>query len=167
MAPTSHSDDSAYGSQGLGDSKRKIPRINPRFARYHLEVRRSKIHGYGVFALEEIPRGRRVIEYTGRRLSFGQAMRIRPHKEAYLAIIDRGWIADPSVGGSGAEIINHSCEPNLEWRRTPGHLYFYSRRKIREGEELTADYRYPIRLERIACHCGAPNCRRTLRYVPK
>jgi SET domain-containing protein len=149
----------------VSHSKRKVPRINPRFTRYLLEVRGSKIHGYGVFALEEIPRGRRVIEYTGRRISLAQANRIRPPKEAYLAMVDREWVADPSVGGSGAEFINHSCRANLEWRRVRGHLYFYSRRRIRAEEELTGNYRYPTRIKRIPCHCGERNCRRTLRYL--
>lgn len=126
---------------------------------------RSPIHRFGVFAEEEIPAGRRVIEYTGRRLSVEQADRVKSPKDGYLATLSSRWVADPSVGGSGAEIINHSCNPNLKWRRSRGRLFYFSRRKIHVGEELTGDYAYPLHLVRVPCRCGAPNCRKTLRYV--
>jgi hypothetical protein len=68
-------------------------RINPKFTRYGLRVGRSPIHRYGVFAFEEIPRGRLVIEYTGRRLSSEQAGKIDFPKDAYLATsASGGWL---------------------------------------------------------------------------
>jgi uncharacterized protein len=142
-----------------------MPRIDPRIARFRLRVGRSRIHRYGVFALEDIPAGRQVIEYTGKRLTVAQASQIDFPKDAYLATLSSRWIADPSVGGSGAEIINHSCQPNLIWRRIRGHLFYFSRRKIRAGEELTGDYAYPLKLRRVPCRCGARSCRGTLRYA--
>jgi hypothetical protein len=55
-------------------ARRKIiPSIDPRYAKYPLRVGRSRIHGFGVFAVETIPRGRKVIEYTGERLNPQQA----------------------------------------------------------------------------------------------
>ena len=41
----------------------KSPRIDPRFASYRMEIRPSKIHRFGVYALEPIPANRKVIEY--------------------------------------------------------------------------------------------------------
>lgn len=140
-------------------------RIDPKFARYRLRVGPSRIHRHGVFALEDIPAHRRVIEYTGRRLSTAAANRIDPPQDAYLAHVNDRFVVDPSVGGSGAEFINHSCNASLEFRRIRGRLFYYSRRKIRAGEELTGNYRYPIHLRRIPCHCGARNCTGTLRYI--
>ena len=61
----------------------KSRQINPKAARYRLRVAHSTLHRYGVFALEDIPRHRRVIEYTGKRLTYGDAARIRP-PERYL-----------------------------------------------------------------------------------
>jgi SET domain-containing protein len=72
---------------------------------------------------------------------------------------------DGRFGGSGAEFVNHSCDPNLVWKRVHGHLVFYSRRKIRAGEELTLWYTYPVKITRIPCGCGSPKCRGTLRYL--
>jgi SET domain-containing protein len=140
-------------------------RVDPRFARFRLRVGRSRIHQYGVFALEDIPAGQQVIEYTGKRLTVAQANQIDFPKDGYLATLSDRWVADPSRGGSGAEIINHSCNPNLKWRRIRGRLFYFSRRKIRAGEELTGDYSYPLHLRRVPCRCGARNCRGTLRYV--
>jgi hypothetical protein len=43
--------------------------LNPQFTRFHLSVRPSKIHRWGVYAEEPIPTGRKVIEYAGERIS--------------------------------------------------------------------------------------------------
>jgi uncharacterized protein len=114
-----------------------------------------------VYVLEDIPAGRIVIEYTGKRMSWAKASRVPFEKSIYLANLKRGYSIDGRIGGSGAEYVNHRCEPNLKPKRTPGHLFFRSRRKIRSGEELTMDYRYSIKLRRIPCRCGARNCRKT------
>lgn len=140
-------------------------RINPKFARFRMRIGRSGLHRYGVYALEDIPAGRRVIEYTGKRLTLEQAVKIRPPKDIYIAWLTSVKYVDGGRGGSGAEFMNHSCAPNLVARRVSRHLYLYSRRKIRAGEELTWNYHYPIKLKRIPCTCGARRCRGTLRYI--
>jgi len=140
-------------------------RIDPKFARFRLEIARSAKHRHGVFALEDIPGGRQVIEYRGKRLSIKQALKLRPPEDSYLAWISGGEYVDARWGGSGAEFMNHSCQPNLMQRHVRCHLLFFSRREIRAGEELTWNYHYPIKLQRIPCTCGARKCRGTLRYV--
>jgi uncharacterized protein len=140
-------------------------RINPKFARYRMRIGRSATHRYGVFALEEIPAKRRVIEYTGKHLNLVQAFKIQAPKDIYIATIHTNLYVDGRRGGSGAEFMNHSCAPNLAVRRIGRHLYLYSRRKIGAGEELTWNYRYPTQVKRVQCHCGARRCRGTLRYV--
>ena len=144
------------------------PAIDPRYSGFRLRVARSRIHGYGVYAEETIPAGRRVIEYTGERISrvecrrrFLRAWRSRG-KRLYLAWLDPYWTLDGAVGGSGAELMNHCCEPNLYEKRIRGRLYLISRRRIRTGEELTTDYRFPKDGPRIPCRCGASTCRGTV-----
>jgi uncharacterized protein len=138
-----------------------LPRIKSKYARYRLRTALSEIHRFGVYALEDIPVDRIVIEYTGKRKSWAKVFRIPFEKSIYLANLKRGYAVDGRIGGSGAEYVNHSCEPNLKPKRSRGHLFFCSRRKIRSGEELTMDYKYPIKLRRIPCRCGARNCRKT------
>jgi len=140
-------------------------RINSKFARFRMRIGRSRLHRYGVYAQEDIPAGRRVIEYTDKCLTLEQAVKIGPPRDIYVAWITAAKYVDGARGGSGAEFMNHSCAPNLVARRIGPHLYLYSRRGIRAGEELTWNYHYPIKLKRIPCHCGARWCRGTLRYL--
>ena len=77
----------------------------------------------------------------------------------YLFTLDPYWTLDGSVGGSGAEYINHSCDPNLVTRIVKGHIIYMSARDIKPGEELTVDYRFSDKIERVTCRCGAKKCR--------
>lgn len=143
----------------------KTRQINSKAEYYRLQIRRSLLHRYGVFTLEDIPRGRRVIEYTGKRLTIEQACKIGPKKNIYVAQINSRWCLDGRSGGSGAQFINHSCKPNLIVKLFGNRMFFFSRRKIRPGEELTWKYRYPVKITRVPCHCGARRCRGTLRII--
>lgn len=135
------------------------PQIDPRHACFKLKIKPSKIHRFGVYAMERIPPNRKVIEYTGERISVREANRRDWGKHTYLYEVDRYWTLDGSVGGSGAEIINHSCEPNLVGRVMKGHVIYMSLRAIRPGEELTIDYNFDHDIEVLRCRCGARKCR--------
>ena len=135
------------------------PRIDERYACFRLVIRESRIHRLGVYAAEEIPAHRKVIEHTGERISRRETRRRGMGEHTYLFALDSYWTLDGAVGGSGAEIINHSCEPNLHSRVVKGHILYFSQREIRRGEELTVDYRFSDRAERVRCCCGAPRCR--------
>ena len=77
-------------------------------------------------------------------------------------MLDSYWTIDGAIGGSGAEYINHSCAPNLKARLLRGHILYFSKRRIRKGEELTVDYKYAHDITRMPCSCGAPTCRGTM-----
>ena len=136
--------------------------INPDHAPFRLLVRASTIHRLGVFANEAIPPRRKVIEYTGERISRYEGRRRWDPKRSYLFQLDAYWQIDGAIGGSGAEYINHSCEPNLRTRIVRGHILYFSKRAIERGEELTVDYKYAADITRMPCHCGAPTCRGTM-----
>jgi tetratricopeptide (TPR) repeat protein len=136
--------------------------INPALARFSLAVRSSRIHRLGVFADEPIPAWRKVIEYTGERIGRREGKRRWDPARSYLFLLDSYWRLDGAIGGSGAELINHSCEPNLKTRLVGGHIMYFSRRPIAAGEELTVDYKYSEELRPIVCRCGAPTCRGTM-----
>src|SRR5262249_18250077 len=144
--------------------------VDRRYTPYHLHIRHSRIHGMGVFALETIPKGRRVIEYTGECVSRAESRRrflkawTSRGKRLYLARISAYWAIDGAEGGNGAELINHCCDPNLRWQSLGGkkRLFFVSRRAIRQGEELTLDYAFRADGPKVRCHCGAAACRGTI-----
>jgi uncharacterized protein len=137
----------------------RFPRIDPQHACFDLVIERSRIHRYGVYAAEPIPARRKVIEYTGERLNRKQTRQRDRGNYTYLFALDAYWTLDGAVGGSGAEIINHSCEPNLVARIVKGHILYMSLRPIRRGEELLVDYNFSKKGERTVCRCGAKNCR--------
>jgi len=144
-------------------------KIDPSFTPFLLLIGRSRIDRQGVFAGETIPRGRRVIEYIGERIShraanrrFRGILRSGRPRRFYLAFLNRSWVIDGAVGGNGAELINHCCDPNLARPRIRGHIYYYSRRRIHIGEELSVDYRYSKDSLRCKCRCGSPKCRGTI-----
>jgi len=137
----------------------KSPKIDGRYACFRLKIRKSKIHRFGVYAAEAIPAHRKVIEYTGERISRRETKIRGSGRFTYLFALDSYWTLDGAVGGSGAEIINHSCEPNLRSTILHGHILYISKRAIRTGEELTVDYRFSDGIERVKCSCGAKNCR--------
>ena len=139
------------------------PTIDPRYACFKLELAPSKIHRWGVYAGEEIPPNRKVIEYTGERISRRETKRRADSNDMiYLFTVDSYWTKDGSVGGSGAEYINHCCEPNIRTIVVKGHILYMSMRLIKPGEELTVDYRFDKKCETVICKCGAPQCRGTI-----
>lgn len=136
---------------------------------FRLRVRISRIHRFGVFAERQIPRGRRVVEYAGEQISrretrkrFLAGSNGRGPKLNYLAQLDSYWAIDGAVNGNGAELINHSCDPNLKLQRIRRRLWLVSLRRIRQGQELVYDYHFSKHGERVRCRCGAKNCRGTI-----
>src|SRR5579871_4146201 len=136
--------------------------IDRKYTPFHLSIRQSKVHQRGVYAGEFIPARRKVIEYTGERINRKEAKRRGEGPLTYLFSLDDYWTIDGAVGGSGAEIINHSCDPNLRSSIHRGHILYWSKRDIRTGEELTIDYLFSKKIDRIPCYCGAANCRGTI-----
>ena len=80
-----------------------------------VEVRASRVHGAGVFALRSLPPGLLVGVYEGRRYAPSQA-REREWDGAltYLFGLSDGTLIDASEGGNATRHINHSCEPNCQ-----------------------------------------------------
>lgn len=137
-------------------------RISEQHTPFRLSVRPSRIHRWGVFAEQFIPKGRKVIEYTGEKISRRETARRARRRYNYLFTLDDYWTIDGSTGGSGAEFINHCCEPNCVARICKGHILYFAARDILPGEELTVDYRFDPDVEEVRCHCGAPGCRGTI-----
>lgn len=119
-----------------------------------------------MYAGEPIPKGKKVIEYTGERISRRETKRRAETAEFnYLFTLDSYWTLDGSVNGSGAEFINHSCDPNIAAKVINGHILYMSKRDIRKGEELTIDYHFPKEDETVQCSCGTKKCRGTINLV--
>jgi SET domain-containing protein len=140
----------------------RFPAIDPRYARFKLAIGESSIHHRGVYAEEPIPPRRKVIEYTGQKISRRETKRRGQGDLTYLFTLDDYWTIDGACGGSGAEIINHSCDPNLFTWICRGHILYMSKRLIQPGEELTVDYLFSNKIEEVPCQCRAHTCRGTI-----
>jgi hypothetical protein len=152
---------------------RKRPKIGQKQER-RFAVRRSPIHGRGVFALTWIPKGVRVIEYKGERISHNEADRRYSDIHAnsshtMLFTVNDDIVIDGTWRGNSARWINHCCAPNCEVSDKNDRIYIDTRRVIRPGEELTYDYnlqigeRHTQKAKRAnACYCGARKCRGTM-----
>ena len=148
----------------MSTARVQTPIIDPRYACFRLSIRESRIHGRGVYAEELIPARRKVIEYTGQKINRRETRR-RERLLTYLFTLDSYWTLDGAVGGSGAEIINHSCQPNLYTWHCKRHILYMSRRTICPGEELTVDYRFDKNAELVPCSCGTLSCRGTINLL--
>ena len=143
-----------------------------------IQVRTSGVHGRGVYAVAEIPAGEVLIEYTGERISWDEAMDRHPHDPAqpnhtFYFQVDDGMVIDALYGGNSSRWINHACEPNCEADETDGRVFIKALRDLHPGEELFYDYgliideRYTPKLKKeYACYCGSPVCRGTM-LAPK
>jgi len=144
-------------------------------------ARRSPIHGNGVFALEPIAKGERILEYKGRR---------RSHEEVdadnsgdaetghtFLFTLNDEYVIDANYEGGIARWINHSCSPNCEAvleeaegdDRRKDRVFIEAKRAIKPGQELFYNYGITLgeahtpRMKKIwECRCGAKNCTGTM-----
>jgi uncharacterized protein len=143
-----------------------------------VQVRRSGVHGKGVFALTGIRAGETIIEYTGERITWKEALRRHPHDPAqpnhtFYFHIDDKHVIDANVGGNAARWINHACDTNCEADEVDGRVFIKAVRDVMPGEELFYNYglvideRLTPKLKKeYACHCGGTHCRGTL-LAPK
>jgi SET domain-containing protein len=144
-----------------------------------LVLQRSGIHGRGVYARKDIPKGTRLIEYTGELISNAEADRRYEDEKmsrhhTFLFILNSRSCVDAAVGGNIARFINHQCDPNCVAWIEGKHIWIDALRDIKQGEELGYEYEYDFDpeytiedLEFYGCKCGSPKCRGTIVDIPK
>ena len=146
-----------------------------------IAVRNSPIHGRGVYAIADIGKGERILEYRGKLISW-KAADERPPSDPddpnhtfLFSLSDGKRVIDASQDGNDARWINHSCDPNCETEESgSGRVYIEAIRDISSGEELNYDYCLIIDekltkklKQQYACRCGAADCRGTMLALAK
>ncbi|CAB4048509.1 hypothetical protein LMG9964_02150 [Paraburkholderia phenoliruptrix] len=133
-------------------------------------VRRSPVHGRGVFALRALEAGERIFEYKGETIEWTAA--IRQHGSTgtaghtYFFGLSDGRVIDGGCRGNSARWLNHSCNANCEALEIEDRVFIHASTAIAPGEELFLDYRLAVddpadeetRLS-YRCRCRAPGCR--------
>ena len=142
------------GQSRSNGRKRSLPAI---------EVRQSNVHGQGVFATRAIPKGRRIVEYTGERMAWEAASEDPDDPHTFLfGLSDTDDVINAAIGGNEARWINHSCDPNAGLN---GQIVLVAMHEIATGEEIRFDYAMSdvTDYDEFKCECGAPNCRGVVR----
>jgi hypothetical protein len=124
-------------------------------------IKKSRIHGLGMFAQENIDKGE-IVFIKGGHIVKRSALYSSEQIDSYLPIDD-----DFFIGAKCREeeeriklFINHACDPNCGMR---GEITFIALRVILSGEELTCDYAMiDNEAYQFECHCSSPNCRRII-----
>jgi SET domain-containing protein len=105
-------------------------------------VRKSNIHGKGLFATREIPWGVRVIEYQGERISEAVAVaRIAAGADCVFELRKNENI-DGASKGNAARYANHRRrKPNCFILRDDDRIWIVAGIEgVAKGEEITFDY---------------------------
>lgn len=126
-----------------------------------VEVRESGVNGVGMFAKEDIKKGE-IVFIKGGHILTREEIFTSSVINSYLPISDEYYLGARNKEEEPYIKLynNHSCEPNCGAR---GEITFVAMRNISKGEELTIDYCMVDNEEYvIECHCGSPNCRRTI-----
>ena len=124
-----------------------------------LRVGKSRIHGQGVFAAQNITKGTRILPYLGEKISPQEATRRIAQGNTYIFFFDDHYDIDGKVPKNKAQYINHSCDPNCVSDIIDGQIWILAFRDIRKGEELHYDYGYELEgYEERPCRCGAQHC---------
>lgn len=126
-----------------------------------LVVRPSPIHSVGVFTSAAIPKGARVVEYDGERITPEEAdRRYEGVSRTYLYGLEDGKTV---IDGHGlGAYLNHSCDPNCEVDEIRGRVWLFALRDINAGEELVWDYNLYDDESPAPCSCGSRKCRGTM-----
>lgn len=138
-------------------------RFDPSHTDVAVALKRSRIDGYGVFAQEAIASGRRLGLLTGESITVAEARR-RAQAGGRLMLVELSpaRAIDASRSQDAMRFTNHSCEPNARIQVEDGEISFIALHDIGVGEELTVDYGLTHHDGRLACQCGAANCRQWL-----
>lgn len=128
-----------------------------------IEIRKSPLGGKGMFALEDIKEGEKVLVWGG---EWGKDYvdKIDANKAKQEGKLIMQWDDDlfsvETPGDSPGYFINHSCDPNAWMIDAFTHV---ARRDIKKGEEVTNDYAFMEADENFVadwnCKCGSPLCR--------
>ena len=143
-----------------------------------IAVRKSGVHGRGVFSAIKFKKDEVVMEYVGEVITWKEALRRHPHNpkdpdHTFYFHIDDKHVIDGKFGGNAARWINHACTPNCEADEIDGRIFIRALRTIQPDTELFYDYGliidepYTKKLEKqFECRCGTKNCRGTM-LAPK
>ena len=116
----------------------------------------SRIEGQGLFAVQDIKKGIRVIQYIGEKIDKAESLRRVAEGNAFIFAFNDRYDIDGKTRKNKARYVNHACDPNCAVDITRRTIWIVARRDIKAGEELS--YNYGYNAKQYVCTCGAKHC---------
>ena len=115
-----------------------------------VEVKKSAIHGIGVFALRDFKKGEIVLKWNPMVLTKTEAEKILGKEKDYINFHEGKYL----LMQPPERFVNHSCDANTFTK----NFCDIAKRDIVKGEEITSNYNNEGCPLDITCNCGSKNC---------
>ena len=121
-------------------------------------VKKSKIHGLGVFAARDIKKGEVVLKWDiSHQLKKSDVGKLTSKQKGYVSYMNKKYV----LMQSPAKYVNHSCDPNTH----PKNHCDVAIRDIKKGEEVTSDYsKESVGGTSLNCKCGSKKCKGRIKF---
>ena len=133
--------------------------------------KKSHVHGSGLFAVQNIKKGSKIIEYIGDKVTKKEGdkradKQIKQYKKnknngmVYIFELNKLYDIDGSVSHNHAKLINHSCNPNCEVEIINNEIWISTIKNIKKNTELSYNYGYSYDTDYVdhVCKCRSSNC---------
>jgi hypothetical protein len=127
-----------------------------------VSVRKSGVHGKGLFADEDIKKGEHIQYIKGKPVK--KVVKSPRDSERIANWIGAGKNRWMKTAGTPFRFLNHSCGPNAA---ITGTKTLIAMEDIPSGREITIDYSMSDAdpYYRINCRCGSKRCRKEIRAI--
>ena len=140
------------------------------------KVKKSKVHGTGVFATSNISKNTKIIQYIGEKVTRVEGDRRSAERikkflnkknegSVYIFELNKKYDIDGSPLYNKARYINHSCVPNCEVDIINNEIWISSIKSIKKGEELNYDYGYSFDEDDYSDHICKCNTNKCIGYI--
>ena len=133
--------------------------------------KKSHVHGSGLFAVQNIKKGSKIIEYIGDKVTKKEGdkradKQIKQYKKnknngmVYVFELNKLYDIDGSVSHNHAKLINHSCNPNCEVEIINNEIWISAIKNIKKNTELSYNYGYSYDTDYVdhICKCRSSKC---------
>ena len=133
--------------------------------------KKSHVHGNGLFTVQYIKKGTKIIEYIGDKVTKKEGdkradKQIKKYKRnknngmVYIFELNKLYDIDGSVAHNHAKLINHSCNPNCEVEIINNEIWISAIKNIKKNNELSYNYGYSYDTDYVdhICKCGSSKC---------
>jgi len=117
-----------------------------------IEVKKSKIHGNGVFAKKNFKTGEIVLKWNPVKLNPKEVAQLTEKQKEYTVSNNKGVY----LMQAPEKYMNHSCDPNT--KMDLDNLRDIAIKNIKKEEEITSSYLI-IPGKKRKCKCGSKNCK--------